>query len=62
MARKKKNSNYVTDKTIAAKEAKALAEKRKRTKKIILTVTAVILTVALIVGFWNIQKKFQTEA
>jgi len=50
MARKKKNSNYVTDKTIAAKEAKALAEKRKRTKKIILTVTAVILTVALIVG------------
>lgn len=50
MAGKNKNSNYVTDKTVAAKEAKALAERKKRTKKITLAVVASILAVALIVG------------
>ena len=50
MARKKKNSNYVTEKTIAAKEAKAIAERRKKTKKIIIAIAAAVAAVAIIVG------------
>lgn len=50
MAKKKKNSNYVTEKTIATKEAKLRAEKKAKIKKIVTTVTASVLSVAIIVG------------
>ena len=50
MAKKKKNSNYVTEKTIAAKEAKIAAKKRAKIKKIITTVSLSVLAAAVIVG------------
>ena len=50
MAQKKKNSNYVTEKTTAAKAAKAVAKKKEKTKKVILTCVSAFLSVAIIVG------------
>ena len=50
MAKKKKNSNYVTEKTIAAKEAKLAAERKAKIKKIVKAVTVSVLSVAIIVG------------
>ena len=54
MAKKKKNSNYVTEKTIAAKEQKAeqkLKEKKAKTVKIVaISVGAVLAFAAIIVG------------
>ncbi len=50
MANKKKNSNYVTDKTIAAKEAVAVAERKKKIKKTIVPIVTAFLVISLIVG------------
>ena len=50
MANKKKNSNYVTEKTTAAKAAKAKAERKARNKKIIISALAAVLAIAIIVG------------
>ena len=49
-ANKKKNSNYVTDKTIAAKEAVAVAERKKKIKKTIVPIVTAFLVISLIVG------------
>ena len=46
----KKNSNYVTEKTIRAKAEKEKAEKRRKEKKIITAIVAGVLSVALFVG------------
>ena len=50
MAKKKKNSNYVTPKTIAAKEAMETAERRLKIKRIVIPIVAAVLVIALIVG------------
>ena len=46
----RKNSNYVTDKTLWAKEEKERALKRKKQKKIIAAVVAGVLSAALLAG------------
>lgn len=46
----RKNSNYVTDKTIQAKAEKERAEKRKKQTKMITIITAAVLSVALLVS------------
>ena len=46
----KKNSNYVTDKTIRAKEEKEKAQKRKKQKKRITAIVAGVLSAAILVG------------
>lgn len=46
----KKNSNYVTDKTIRAKEEKERAQKRKKQKKIVIAIVAAVLSVAVAAG------------
>ena len=48
--KKRKNSNYVTPKTIKAKEDKARAERNKKRNKIIIAITAAVLSVGIIVG------------
>ena len=48
--KKKKNSNYVTEKTIKAKLEKEKAAKRKKYQKIAIIATAIVLAVALLVG------------
>ena len=50
MAKKKKNSNYVTPKTIAAKEAMEAAKRRLKIKKILIPSVIAFLILALIVG------------
>ena len=50
MASKKKNSNYVTEKTIAAKAAKADVERKKKLKKKLVPIIAIAVAVAVIVG------------
>lgn len=50
MAKKKKNSNYVTDKTIAAKEQKELEKRKKKIRKTVKTVAITILVIILIAG------------
>lgn len=57
MAKKKKNSNYVTEKTIKAKEDAIKAKKSYRTKKIVITTIALVLALAcLIFGIVLISK------
>lgn len=50
MAKKKKNSNYVTPKTIAAKEAMEAAKRRLKIKKILIPSIIAFIILALIVG------------
>jgi len=50
MATKKKNSNYVTEKTVAAKEAKAEAERKKKLKKILVPAAIAAASLLVIVG------------
>ena len=54
MAKKKKNANYVTPKTVEAKAKKLEAERKKKNKKIFkavaLAVTSLLLIAALILG------------
>ena len=50
MATKKKNSNYMTDKTIAAKNAKAEEKRKKKIKKNIFFISTAVVAAALIVG------------
>lgn len=50
MANKKKNANYVTEKTTAARNAKLSAERRAKNKKTIITVLAIVLAIAVVVG------------
>ena len=47
--KKKKNSNYVTEKTIQAKLMKERAAKKKKIQKIALIATAIVLAIALAV-------------
>lgn len=49
MSKKKKNSNYVTEKRIKAKEDKIKAQKAQRVKKIAITSTSIVLAVAFLV-------------
>ena len=48
--KKKKNSNYVTEKTIKASLEREKAEKKKRTTRLALIITAIVLAAALVVG------------
>ena len=58
MAKKKKNSNYITAKKVAAaKEAAELARKRKKLSVIICAAVAVLLIVAIAVSLVAIGKK-----
>lgn len=51
MAKKRKNSNYVTDKVIARQMANKEAERKKeKTKKTAIWITSAVLLIALIVG------------
>ena len=50
MAKKRKNSNYVTPKTIAAKEAMDAAKRRLKIKRIAIPISVTLLAVALTVG------------
>ena len=50
MANKKKNSNYQTDKALAAKEAKEVAARKRKIKKIVIPIVAVLVAIAIIVG------------
>ncbi len=54
----RKNSNYVTDKTIRAKADKEKARKRKEQKKIITAIVAGVLSVALLIGGIFVLGKF----
>ena len=62
MAKQKKNANYVTDKTTAAKAAKEAAkekEKQKKNIKLAVTISAIAVgCIALIVGFLAIVGVF----
>lgn len=46
----RKNSNYVTEKTIQAKAQKEAAQKRKKQKKLIVAIVSGVLSAALIIG------------
>lgn len=48
--KKKKNSNYVTEKTIQARLEREKNEKRRRTARLALIITAIALATALVVG------------
>jgi len=50
MAKKRKNSNYVTAKTEQAKRERELAEKRKKTKKTVTTVLIALVVCIVIAG------------
>lgn len=54
----KKNSNYVTDKTIRAKEEKERAQKRKKQRKIIVAATSAVISVAVILSTVLLLGKF----
>ena len=66
MGKKEKNSNYVTDKTIKAKEDKIKAQRALRTKRIIVICIALALAAAcLVTGIWliaNAVKKANPNA
>lgn len=48
--KKRKNSNYVTEKTILAKEKKEKAERNKKVRRTALIITAAALSAALLIG------------
>ena len=48
--KKKKNSNYVTEKTIKAQLEREKAEKRRKTTKLALIIAAIVVAAALIAG------------
>lgn len=50
MAKKRKNSNYVTEKTIAAKKAKEALERKKKIKKILTPIIITCTSIALLIG------------
>ena len=50
MAKKKKNANYVTEKTEAAKAQKLRDEKKKKTMKIVKALVIIFVVLALIAG------------
>lgn len=60
MAKKNKNSNYVTEKTISAKEKQQKAKRNKAKKQkitaIVLSVCALALIAALIFGLFSMAK------
>ena len=60
MAKKNKNSNYVTEKTLSAQKKKQQAQRSKETRKKVLTVvvTAFVLLLigALIFGLFSLAK------
>ncbi len=57
MGKKKKNSNYVTEKTIKAREEAIKAQKAQNTRRIVVIAIALALALAcLVVGIWLIAK------
>ncbi len=56
MGNKRKNSNYVTEKTEKAKADKARAEKKKRILKTVIPCICVVLVIALIFGIYFLGK------
>lgn len=55
MGKKKKNSNYVTEKRILAQAEAERAKKAAQTKKIIIySVVSVLIVAALVLGIWGI--------
>ena len=50
MATKRKNSNYVTEKTIAAKKAKEALARKKKIKKIVTPIAITCVAIALLVA------------
>ncbi len=60
MAKKNKNSNYVTEKTISAQKKKQQAQRNKAKKKkittVVLSICALLLIAGLIFGLFSMAK------